>query len=29
MCQTRVTYNDPQNRFALNNRWQVSSFFIF
>ena len=27
--QTRVTYIDPANRFATNNRFQVSAFFIF
>jgi hypothetical protein len=29
MNQTRDTYNDPNNRFATNNRYQLSAFFIF
>ena len=27
--QTRVTYTDPANRFAVNNRVQLSAFFVF
>jgi hypothetical protein len=27
--QTRSTYNDPNNRFATNNRVQLTSFFLF
>lgn len=27
--QSRDTYNDPANRFAVNNRWQFSSFLRF
>lgn len=27
--QTRDTYNDPNNRFATNNRYQLTGFFLF
>lgn len=27
--QTRDTYNDPSNRFATNNRYQLTGFFLF
>lgn len=27
--QTRDTYNDPNNRFATNNRYQFNAFFLF